>query len=283
MCPSSRPPLLKNISRSGNGGTDFPFSVPAIATLTSLPLTTPITFLAGGNGTGKSTLLEAVAAGTNRVPVAANRHAAHSPEAEALAADLRFAWLQPRPGVEKGFSKFGRRGFFLRAEDFLEYKRDVKAEVAELRRTAAGYSERLEGHGLTLARDSALGQANQMTRRYGEDLDAMSHGESFLQFFRARFTGPGLYLLDEPDTALSPQSVLGLMAGLSEMVDQGAQFIIASHHPMLLAYPGAAIFSFDRTPVGPATWQELEQVQLLKDFLDAPRAYLRHLGLDRAE
>lgn len=171
-------------------------------------------------------------------------------------------------------------GFLLRAEDFLEYKRRLVLEIADLRDTADQFGERLEGYGLQLARSAAIGQAERLVGRYGEDLDAMSQGESFLQFFRARFTGPGLYLLDEPDTALSVESVLGLVAALHEMTTgAGAQFIIATHNSVLLAYPGAQLFSFDRVPVEEVVWDDLEQVQLLRSFLAHPDVYFRHLAI----
>ena len=116
-----------------------------------------------------------------------------------------------------------------------------------------------------------------MTRRYGEDPDAASHGESFLSLFKARFRPGGLHLLDEPEAALSPWSQLGLLIMIGEMAGQGGQFVVATHSPILQAAPGATILSCDASPLAPTTWDELESVRLYRDFLQAPERYRRHL------
>ena len=118
---------------------------------------------------------------------------------------------------------------------------------------------------------------NEMERRYGADLDANSHGQSFLTLFRARFVPNGLYLLDEPEAPLSPQSQLALMAMMKDMVAQNAQFIVATHSPILLAFPDATIYSFDVSPVAAVPYSELDHVNLTRDFLSAPERFLRHL------
>jgi predicted ATPase len=109
------------------------------------------------------------------------------------------------------------------------------------------------------------------------DLDANSHGQSFLRLFQARFVPGGLYLLDEPEAPLSPQSQLALMALMQDMIAQDAQFIVATHSPILLAYPGARIYSFDSVPVSKVRYEELEHVRLTRDFLNAPERFLRAL------
>ena len=117
----------------------------------------------------------------------------------------------------------------------------------------------------------------EMETRYGIDLDANSHGESFLRLFRSRFVPDGLYLLDEPEAALSPRSQLALLAMMGEMVATGSQLIVATHSPLLLAFPGALIYSFDRTPIGVESFDALDHVQITRDFLREPDRYLRHL------
>src|SRR5256885_4195534 len=116
-----------------------------------------------------------------------------------------------------------------------------------------------------------------MERRYGVDLDANSHGQSFLRLFQSRFVPGGLYLLDEPEAPLSPQSQLGLMVMIQDMITQDAQFVIATHSPMLLAFPGATIYSFDRVPIAPLPYEDLEHVALTRAFLNDPAAFLRRL------
>jgi predicted ATPase len=116
-----------------------------------------------------------------------------------------------------------------------------------------------------------------MESRYGADLDANSHGQAFFQLFRSRFVPGGLYLLDEPETPLSPLSQLAFIAMLKDMVTQDAQFIIATHSPILLALPGARILDFDSQPVQWAAFEDLEHVKLTREFLADPERFLRRL------
>jgi len=120
-----------------------------------------------------------------------------------------------------------------------------------------------------------------MEERYGVDLDANSHGQSFLKLFQSRFVPGGLYLLDEPEAPLSPQSQLALLAMIGDMVAQNAQFIIATHSPMLLAFPDAQIYSFDRTPVEVVAYDDLDHVRITRDFLNAPARYLSQILQDK--
>ena len=114
-----------------------------------------------------------------------------------------------------------------------------------------------------------------MERRYGENPDAASHGEAFLNLFAQRLAPGGLYLLDEPEAALSPQSQLGFLAMIREALDTGSQFVIATHAPILMAIPGATILSFDDPPVRRVQYEDVESVSLVRDFLQAPERYLR--------
>jgi predicted ATPase len=117
----------------------------------------------------------------------------------------------------------------------------------------------------------------EMEERYGVDLDANSHGQSFLKLFASRFVPGGLYLLDEPEAPLSPQSQLGLIAMIGDMIAQDAQFIVATHSPILLAFPNALIYSCDRVPIESVPFAELDHVVLTRDFLNDPSRFLRHL------
>jgi predicted ATPase len=115
-----------------------------------------------------------------------------------------------------------------------------------------------------------------LVARYG-DLDARSHGESFFHVFAQRITGNGLYLMDEPEVALSPQRQIALLALLRDAVEADAQFIIATHAPMLMAFPGAIILRLDETGISPVRWDETDHVRLTRDFLTDPDLFLRHL------
>lgn len=121
------------------------------------------------------------------------------------------------------------------------------------------------------------GERSALTRNYGADLHARSHGEAFLQVFQSRFVPGGLYLLDEPDTALSPLRQLALLSMMSGMVQQQAQFIIATHSPMLMAFPEATIYRFDEHGITGIEWHENDNVILMRDFLNNPELFLRQL------
>ena len=246
----------------------FPFNLPLIKNFDQIEFTSPVTFFVGENGSGKSTLLEAIAAGLNMVAVGGDdleldRTLDH---ARALGRQLKFAWRQKT-----------HRGFFLRAEDFFNFARRLQTMQAELKEIADSFDQEYTGHALGLAKGAALGQRQALVERYGENLDANSHGESFLKLFQSRFVPGGLYLMDEPEAPLSPQRQLALLAMLKEMVSENAQFIIATHSPILMAYPDAAIFSFDSHPVKEVAYEDVEHVSLTRAFLNNPGSFLRHL------
>jgi predicted ATPase len=249
----------------------FPFGVPAIASLGELAFRAPVTLLVGENGSGKSTLLEAIA-------VAARLTTAGSAEA---ADDATLAGIRALAGALKlTWATRSHRGFFLRAEDFFGFAKRVatmRADLAAgLAEVDAEYADR-PGLAHDLARTPYLHELGELERRYGEGLDAQSHGESFLRFFEARLVPGGLYLLDEPEAPLSPARQLGFLALLRQMVEADCQAVIATHSPILLAYPGAEIWSFDSPPIRPVRWDDIEHVRLVRDFLNAPEAFLRHL------
>src|SRR5438046_3921623 len=155
----------------------------------------------------------------------------------------------------------------------------MRAElIVEMREAAALYKAGGRSQtALGLKQGPLQASIAELEKRYGAELDANSHGESFLKLFQSRFAPGGLYLLDEPEAPLSPQSQLALLAMIGDMVSQNAQFIIATHSPMLLAFPDAQIYSFDKTPVAVVAYEELDHVRLTRDFLNAPERYLNQI------
>lgn len=259
--------------RNGHPPEDgsFPFGVPAIRTITTTPLSS-VTFFVGENGSGKSTLLEGIAAAAG-LPTVGSAEAASDEslnQARRLGKALRLTW-----------SKRTHRGFFLRAEDFFGFQkrvaqqqRDLRARLDQVDATYHGRSEAARG----LAKGPASGQLADIARRYGENPDGRSHGEAFLNLFQGRLAPGGLYLLDEPEAALSPQSQLAFLALLFDALKRDAQFVIATHSPMILAFPQALILSFDRIPVATVPYEELDHVRLTRQFLNHPDRFLRELA-----
>jgi len=118
----------------------------------------------------------------------------------------------------------------------------------------------------------------EMKRRYGDDLSARSHGESYFTLFNSRFVPDGLYLLDEPEAPLSPIRQLAFLSMIKELVEtRRAQFIIATHSPILMAYPGAEILQFDGKSIRSVRYDDVEHVAVMRGFLNNPEQYLRHL------
>jgi predicted ATPase len=250
----------------------FPFNVPVIRSLPTLEFTSPITFLVGENGSGKSTFLEAVASSAGSIVAGSDDLERDSSLATVrrLAGKLKLTW-----------SKRTRKGFFLRAEDYFGYTRRLtqmrEALESDLRDVDVEYEGRSE-YAKSLAKMPYVGQLHALKTKYQGDLDERSHGESFFTFFRARFVPDGLYLLDEPEAPLSPLRQLAFISLMKEMIDQhNAQFIVATHSPILMAYPGAVILSFDQRPVAPVQYDELEHVNITRDFLNNPEQFLRQL------
>lgn len=250
---------------------NFPFNLPVLQALDELRFTAPVTFFVGENGTGKSTLIEALACAAEMVTVGSesvrtDKSLIHARE---LAKYLRLAWTRRT-----------RKGFFLRAEDFFGYARrqnELRAEMeADLREIETEFKGRSD-YARALATMSTNGQLHDMRRLYGEGLDARSHGESFLALFQSRFVPGGLYLLDEPEAPLSPLRQLALISAIKEMVAQEGQFIIATHSPILMAFPGAQLLRFDGGHLASVNFDDLEHVRLMRDFLQNPAAFLRNL------
>jgi predicted ATPase len=215
----------------------------------SLSLEQPVTFLVGENGTGKSTLLEAVA-------VASGFNAEGGSRNFSFSTKETHSELYQYLHLIKGYRR-PHDGFFLRAESFY----NVASNVDELNKIAnpPNMPDFLESYG-------------------GVSLHEQSHGESFLSLVMNRFGGEGLYLLDEPEAALSPSRQMTLLACLHKLVRKNSQLIIATHSPILLAYPGACIYVLSqeegicRTP-----YERTEHYILTREFLNHPQELLRHL------
>lgn len=227
----------------------YPFSLAAVRSLEKLELHPAVTFLVGENGSGKSTLLEAlaVASGFNAEGGSRNfsfdTRASHSE----LHRYLRVSRGVPRP----------RTGFFFRAESFF----NVATEIEKL--------------------DAEPGPAPLIGPAYGSrGLHEQSHGESFLALVLNRFSGNGLYLLDEPEAALSPKRQLTVMTRMHDLIREKSQFIIATHSPILMAYPDAWIYECTSSGVRRVAYEDTEHYRITRNFLANPERTLRILFED---
>lgn len=221
--------------------TVYPFSLPLVRSLSTVEFDSQVTFLVGSNGAGKSTLLEAIAVALGFNAEGGSRHFNFTTRASH--SNLH-AFLDIARGTRKP-----RTGYFLRAESFF----NVATEIDQLG------SDIIAG---------AYG---------GRSLHEQSHGESFLTLMVERFTDNGLYLLDEPEAALSPTSQLAALVRIHDLVSHGSQFLIATHSPILMAYPGATIYACTDTGINRVAYRDTEHYLITRDFLQAPEQFLHEL------
>lgn len=242
----SRVTLLRNKVDSFDR---YPFCLPAIRSFDHIELHPKVTFFIGENGSGKSTLLEAIAVslGFNAEGGSRNFNFATRRSHSELHEYLRIAKGIKRP----------RDGFFLRAESFF----NVATEIENLDAEPSFGPPAIDSYG-------------------GRSLHEQSHGESFMALMTKRFGGQGLYVLDEPEAALSPQRQLAVLSRLHDLVLDRSQFIIATHSPILMAYPDARIYQCSKEGVSQVAYEDTEHFQVTRDFLSNPQRML-HILLER--
>jgi predicted ATPase len=214
-----------------------PFDVGALQAFGTLDVSAPVTIFVGGNGSGKSTLLEGLAVHQGMNPEGGTSNMVFSTRAQSVSPLHEHLWVD-RGGMP-------RTKFFLRAESFF----NVASAIDEY----------------------------EVERFYGGSLHERSHGESFLDLVENRFTDRGLYLLDEPEAALSVHGQLRLLVNMYDLVTAGSQFILATHSPMLMAYPGAVLYEFDATGIERVEWDDVDTVMITRSFLEDPGHFLARL------
>jgi len=217
---------------------EYPFSLPALRNLRTLEFHPDVTYFIGENGRGKSTLMEAIAQLLKYNPEGGNKNTLFS--TRETHSNL-YKYLKPGKSY-----KMPTDGYFLRAESFY----NVASYVDE--------TEYLAGYG-------------------GKSLHAQSHGESFLALLGNKFRGDGLYLLDEPEAALSTSRQLSALAIIHRLIEADSQFIIATHSPIIMAYPGARIYLFSDTGIHEIEYEETDHYKISKDFFDRRELMLRVL------
>ncbi len=266
----NRGPYLSAMRRAQSGDrAGFPWTVPVVAALEALEFTRPVTFFVGENGSGKSTVLEGIAAGVRAIALGS----ADLDSDESLRAARQFA-----AGFRFERRRQPRTKVFFRAEDVFGFTRRMLHTMTDLEGIEEEFRRRFPdgSYGQKLAMGAARGQRYALEGRYGKDPDARSHGEVFLGLLASRLVPGGLYLLDEPEAPLSPRGVLQLIALIKDRVGRNCQFIIATHSPMLLAFPDSTIYAFADGTVTDTPYADVEHVQLMKLFLDNPQRFLQH-------
>lgn len=237
--PFGEKPYLREVSLRQAENIDFtlyPWNIPAVRKLGKLTFHPDVTFLVGENGSGKSTVLEAIALASGFPPEGGNKNVRFqtTESTSPLHRDLRLVKSHGHP----------TDGYFLRAESFF----NVATYLDEI---GVAYGDRSLHH--------------------------QSHGESFMTLLTQKLRGRGLYLLDEPEAALSPTRQLAALAAIHRLVRNQSQFIIATHSPILMAYPGAGILQFDESGISPVNYEETEHYAVTLDFLNHYPGRIRRL------
>lgn len=216
----------------------YPFCLPAIKNITSLEFHPNITFFVGENGTGKSTILEAIAisVGLNPEGGSMNFNFSSRPSHSEL-----FEYIRVIKGIHRP-----KDGFFLRSESFYNFATNVE----ELDREKGG-TRIIDSYG-------------------GRSLHEQSHGESFWAVFMNRLRGEGLYILDEPEAALSPSRQMSMISRMHQLVKLGTQFVIATHSPIIMAYPNCTIYEITDSEIKNVKYSETQNYLIMKTFISKP-------------
>ncbi len=231
----SEKPYLRSVAlkrESIDSFDAYPFCIPSIAGLETLTFDEDVTFFVGENGSGKSTLLEAIAVSLGFNPEGGNKNTN-------FATHENHSQLSKHVKAIRGFKK-PTDGYFLRAESFYNLASYMEQD---------GRSAYLNSYG-------------------GKSLHAQSHGESFMATLLNKLQGHGLYLMDEPEAALSPMRQLAALSAIHQLVENKSQFIIATHSPILLAYPRAKIYQFSERGIHEIAYTDTEHYSVTKDFLN---------------
>lgn len=253
---------LRRIAKKGHG-TAYPYTTQVLAKLDTFSLLSPITVLCGNNGSGKTTLLKALASQMDAATVSG--------------AVMKTSAFQGNDALALQFSLRPRRSFYFSAEDFITYIHWMEEEKSSAKAALKQVEQDYEG------RDYARGLASmphartlyEIDKMYSGDLSKESHGEGFLDFFAARLIPGGLYILDEPEGALSFENQYALALMIQDGMSKGSQFLIATHSPILAAFPDADTYQITDGEIIPCPYDELENIRFLKLFLAEKDRMLR--------
>ena len=246
---------------------EYPYSLPWLKTMTELDMNSEVIIFTGDNGSGKSTLMSHLADSLNLYRI-------QSSENQAFKQRKDIKLIKPVYKTSRAL------GYFFEAEAFITYlhylQQEKKDALNQLSIVEKEYKNKSE-YAKNQAKAPYQNTLYQLNNLYEYDLTKRSHGEAYLDFFASRMKPNQLLLLDEPETPLSSQNQLTLLAMIKEATEHNCQVIIATHSPILMSYPNALLYEIRKEGIQKVDYQDIESVKLLKQFINAPEQFLRHL------
>ena len=261
-------PFLRSFSIKPGKTHPFPYNITAVKFARQVELDKGVTIFIGDNGCGKSTLLESIALKLN-LPLIGGFIAKHRGfEAAKL--------LQPFTEIE--MKRQTAKGFFFRAEDFSDFINSVDNDRRKIADSLHDLQGNVDDSIINQMSDSMNYSLYEMRKNYGDNMQAYSHGEAYLKILQTRVGDKGIYLLDEPEAALSPLRQISLLFLIVEILkSNNTQFIISTHSPILMGIPGARIYQITEDAMEQVDYKETDHYRITKTFLNNPDYYLREL------
>ena len=261
-------PFLKSFSINTHKQNPFPFNIPAVKFAKQIDFNPKITIFIGDNGCGKSTLLETLALKLN-LPLIGGYIGSHAgfEAARILQPYLEIEWKRQTP-----------KGFFFRAEDFSDFINSVENEQRKIGEDLRELRGVVDDSIIKEMSDNMNYSLFSMRKDYGENMQAFSHGEAYLKILQMRLGDKGIFLLDEPEAALSPLKQLSLIFLIAEILkNKNTQFVISTHSPILMGIPDAWIYEIKEESMDRVDYKDTEHYRITSTFLNDPNHYLRHL------
>lgn len=263
---------VKSLIKINNSGlNDYPFNLNLIKNLNKIEFSKDIVILVGENGSGKTTLMEIIASilGLHRINY------------PSLTIQDKLNKINSATNYFKVHYNLSKKGgFYFQGEDFINYLNYLNTTISESIEQIKKIDDEYKGksdYARSQAKVPHLKTINELKNLYDGNLLTSSHGEGFISFFSSRIKGNEIYLLDEPETPLSFHNQLVMISIIKEAVNNKAQFIISTHSPLLMSIPNSDIYSIENNMLIKKEYEELEQVNSLRDFLNNKDTYLRYL------
>ncbi len=263
-------PFIRSFSIDTSNRHAFPFKVPAVLHARDVVLSNAVTIFVGDNGSGKSTLLESLATKLRLSGIGGGLDLEDGDYAAAgeIIPRLNITWSR----------EIQYQGFFFRAEDFSNFLRGLDRERVKINHQLFDLKGEVDDSIIKQMEEGMNWKLRAMRKQYGDNMQAYSHGEGFLKILEQRMKGKGIFVLDEPEAALSPLRQLSLIAMIMQMAAKGnAQFIMATHSPILMGIPNATIYQVTEDGMEQVAFRETTHYSITKNFLDNPEGFLRYL------